>query len=469
MKKWLTALIVLSLSFTLLITPALAATATDRVGVATSIYQLYLTDGATGSLELQSNVAGNKSVAEDFIYDATSLSVRLLPWSLDAEMQYYADTNPTTFFVQFRGRNQFDQNNQVQQKMNELVAQAKLLSSDQERIAFINDYLVDNCSYRSAAINNPDANADAFTIYGCLIKGSAVCEGYANSVLLFCQKLNIPCVKVTGTASGGNHVWNSVYLDNKWWMLDTTFNDPVGPQVESDRRQYFLLDMDTFNAKNTHTYNKTDYELSKQIITGRTEGQYTPVPFNSIDLTNATAGDQLSGQTAVPAPTQPETTTPATDMTTENKAEVLKELGLFVGDENGFRLEENMSRVEMGVMVMRLNDGKDKIAANEAYYLQQCIFTDVPLWAKSAIGYLYDNGLVAGQGNNQLGTGDVTKKDYAVVLLRVLNIEHDYNNAVPIALANGILTVEQVNGSTMATRGDIVEMTYAAIQMQQAA
>ena len=124
-----------------------------------------------------------------------------------------------------------------------------------------------------------------------------------------------------------------------------------------------------------------------------------------------------------------------------------------------------MTRVEMGVMVMRMNDGLTALRENSAYYAQVCPFTDVPEWAKSSIGFLYDNHLVAGQSATTFGTGDVTKRDYAVMMLRVLGIEHSYEDALAVAVTQGILTEEQASGSAVALRADIVDMTYATLQL----
>lgn len=153
---------------------------------------------------------------------------------------------------------------------------------------------------------------------------------------------------------------------------------------------------------------------------------------------------------------------------TEAKAAELKELGLFVGDEGGFRLADTMTRVEMGVMVMRMNEGQAALRENGAYYAQLCPFTDVPQWAKSSIGFLYDKKLAAGQSSTKFGTSNVTKRDYAVMMMRVLGIKHSYEDALAIAVSHGILTEEQAGGNPFALRGDIVNMTYNTLQLLEA-
>ena len=435
-------------------TPALAST-TDVTGVATSIYQLYLENDVSGELLLASDVSGAKiGDAEEFIHEALSLSNRLLPWTLNATIDFEKDADPTTFTVKFKGRNMQDHNQEVVRKIGALVNEAGKFTTNAERVKFINDYLADNCKYAIAAVNNPDKYENAFTVYGCLVEGSAVCEGYANTVMLFCEKFNIPCVKVFGTVDGIKHAWNSVYLDDRWWMLDATFN--------------IFSDIETFDEKKTHTYDTHLFELSKKIITGRTEGQYEPVPFYYHNLLNSDKDDKLSVYIAskVEEPTtEVEQTKDA--LTTEEKAQWLNEQNLFFGDENGFRLADPISRVEMGVMLMRLNHGQTTVENNTEYYIKQCPFLDVPAWAQATFGYLATQKLIAGQSANYLGTGQVTLQDYAVILLRVLKIEHTYENAVIIAAQHGILPPSQIDGKSPATRGDIVDMTYAAMQLDK--
>lgn len=463
--------------------PALANTANDTVGSATTIYQTYLTNGARGEIRLNTNVAGRSPAAENYMDEVLDLSTRLVPFSLDASMQYYSNVNPTTFFVTFRGRENNDLNASVQAKAKEIAKGAAIYGTDYEKIRYINNYIVDHCQYVAAAVKNPSQYPKAFTTYGCLIEGQAVCEGYANSVQLLCEMLNIPCIKVTGKAYGGNHIWNAVYLDGKWWILDVTFNDPVGRQDNKDRWSYFLLDIDTFQQKGTHTFDKSFYETSKEIYTGRTTGQRsTTLPYAGLSLQNAVKGDNIDDRyqvdetgtpvtstttplAATTTPTESTATQSAQDKATEARAEALKAKNLFMGDERGFRLNDNMTRVEMGVMVMRMNDGQAALAADSAYYAGVCPFSDVPQWAVSSIGYLYDKKLVAGQSATRFGTGNVTKRDYAVMMLRVLGIDHTYDNAVTTAVAQGIMTQSMAAGDPTATRGDIVNMTYATLEL----
>lgn len=98
-----------------------------------------------------------------------------------------------------------------------------------DRVAYINDYIVKNCEYSMDAFRVANTPMEmnyypAWTAYGALIDGKAVCEGYSKAMKLCLDLLGIPCVLV----SGNGHEWNEVQMeDGKWYLLDATFNDPV--------------------------------------------------------------------------------------------------------------------------------------------------------------------------------------------------------------------------------------------------
>ena len=63
--------------------------------------------------------------------------------------------------------------------------------------------------------------ANAHNAYGALVEGKAVCDGYAESLQYFLQRVGINSFIVTG----GNHAWNLVEIDGNWYHTDLTWND----------------------------------------------------------------------------------------------------------------------------------------------------------------------------------------------------------------------------------------------------
>ena len=71
-------------------------------------------------------------------------------------------------------------------------------------------------------------------------------------------------------------------------------------------------------------------------------------------------------------------------------ADYLNDMGLFQGGTNGYDLDRAPTRLEAGVMLVRLLGAEDAALANQTYTAP---FNDVADWAKPYVQYLYDNGL----------------------------------------------------------------------------
>lgn len=114
--------------------------------------------------------------------------------------------------------------------------------TDYEKEVAIHDYIVNRVTYDTSINLQPSA----YTIYGALIEGEAVCHGYAESFQYMAYLAGLESEIVLGDAiSNGQiigHAWNMVTLDGKTYHVDTTWDDPVmadGSQVLS--YSYFNL------------------------------------------------------------------------------------------------------------------------------------------------------------------------------------------------------------------------------------
>ena len=117
-------------------------------------------------------------------------------------------------------------------------------------IKMVHDYLVDNIQYDTTI-----SQQNIYNIYGALINGTAVCEGYARSFKYLMDELGIPCTLVIGegTNSQGqteNHAWNYVQIDGSWYAIDCTWDDPVsttGYVSQNSKYKYFLKGSNEFS------------------------------------------------------------------------------------------------------------------------------------------------------------------------------------------------------------------------------
>ncbi len=101
---------------------------------------------------------------------------------------------------------------------------------DTEKARALHNWLIANAEYDYRS--SPYFHAD-----GVLLYGKGVCQSYAQAYVLLCTEAGIPCLYVTGTAGGGPHGWNVVFIDGTWWHVDCTWDDPGG---SSPRYTYFM-------------------------------------------------------------------------------------------------------------------------------------------------------------------------------------------------------------------------------------
>ena len=98
-------------------------------------------------------------------------------------------------------------------------------------------------------------------------------------------------------------------------------------------------------------------------------------------------------------------------------ADDLSEIGIFKGTDKGYELDREPTRLEAGVMLVKLLGGEEE-ALSLSYTAP---FSDVPDWGKPYVQYLYDKGLTKGMSETEFGASDLcTTEQYVTFLLRVL-------------------------------------------------
>ncbi len=131
--------------------------------------------------------------------------------------------------------------NKIEQVRNQILQNRS--SDTYDNIKMVHDYLVDNIQYDTTI-----SKSNIYNIYGAMVNGEAVCEGYARSFKYLMDSLRIPCTLVIGkgTNSDGeteNHAWNYVQIGERWYAVDSTWDDPVsltGWVSQSSKYRYFL-------------------------------------------------------------------------------------------------------------------------------------------------------------------------------------------------------------------------------------
>ena len=149
---------------------------------------------------------------------------------------------------------------QINQKIDEILsAKIQDTMSLEEKIKVIHDYIIENTKYDSDKSDNNINQYQSSTAYGPLFEGYGLCSGYADTMKLFLTKLNVPNIKI----SSENHIWNLVFLNDRWLHLDLTWDDPV---LESGKEiidyDYYLITTEELHQKNDnqHFFDKEIYK-----------------------------------------------------------------------------------------------------------------------------------------------------------------------------------------------------------------
>ena len=140
--------------------------------------------------------------------------------------------------------------------------------SDYEIIKKIHDYICKKNVYDYDAANYPYSHPSAFSPYGALVKGRCVCQGYATAFYRLCKELGYKARVMASTENGGNHAWNIVELDGKFYVVDCTWDDQIFDEgVDEIPEYYYFLTSYTSSLKydsyNEHVFDPeyfdTDY------------------------------------------------------------------------------------------------------------------------------------------------------------------------------------------------------------------
>lgn len=130
----------------------------------------------------------------------------------------------------------------VESDNTEIIKLAKSIvlesDSDYEKIKKVHDWVANNVWYNYDGFYSGEyGESNAVEVYH---SKKSVCQGYANLTAALLRALNIPTKVVSGYALGissegewskklvnsqeTNHAWNEVYVNNRWIIIDTTWD-----------------------------------------------------------------------------------------------------------------------------------------------------------------------------------------------------------------------------------------------------
>lgn len=124
---------------------------------------------------------------------------------------------------------------------------------DVEKAMVLHDYIAINTSYRDQASDSSRLNET-----GVFINHKANCQGYSVAYGLLLNKAGIDVQYVSSSAMG--HMWNLVKINNAWYNVDVTWDDPVDTYSGNDQygfamHKYFLGSTNSFKTKGYYGFN----------------------------------------------------------------------------------------------------------------------------------------------------------------------------------------------------------------------
>lgn len=123
--------------------------------------------------------------------------------------------------------------------------------TDIEKIKAIHDYAILNTEYSA------NTESSHYTIYALLTENKAVCQGYALFMYRMLKENGFEVEYVKGYAGGELHGWVLVKLNDEWYHIDATWNDPLPNRENQVRYKYFLAS--DSQMMESHTWDQSMY------------------------------------------------------------------------------------------------------------------------------------------------------------------------------------------------------------------
>lgn len=148
---------------------------------------------------------------ELYYVDFTKMALRTITYTRGNNVSYEVFLSPLNDNGNYLqdGLSEFDidfVHNEVYKKRDEILENA--VGSNYEKIKYVHNWLIDNIEYDSSYKGENTRN-----IYGAIIEGKVVCEGYSKAFKFLLDELEIPCIIVAGDAMNQTRKQREPYVE----------------------------------------------------------------------------------------------------------------------------------------------------------------------------------------------------------------------------------------------------------------
>ncbi|MFD0589853.1 transglutaminase domain-containing protein [Paenibacillus sp. GCM10027627] len=188
--------------------------------------------------------------------------------------------NKSTVTVEARYRETIEETAQVDAAVGKALADIlRPGMNDHEKVKAIHDWIVTKVEY--------DQSLSYYTAYNAVSLGKAVCQGYSLLGYRMLKEAGITVRIAEGSVNTGEHAWNMVQLDGKWYHLDLTWDDPVGAKDNRIRYTYYLKTDEELRADHnwTRTYPAASTTYSETLnVLEQQSGEQEALRYNKLKL-----------------------------------------------------------------------------------------------------------------------------------------------------------------------------------------
>lgn len=181
--------------------------------------------------------------SELFYVDFAKLSIRQLQNGNNYRINLGIAREDNYFYDGFDKTNINKAIEDVNKKVDEIVQKTSLKENKIDKIEVAYSEVMKSATYALESTAKEENKLFVSTPYGALVKGEALCEGFARALKLVLDKLGFNSVLVQGMYAYQDrtelHMWNYVQMeDSRWYLLDPTMDN--GLKEDGSIREYFM-------------------------------------------------------------------------------------------------------------------------------------------------------------------------------------------------------------------------------------
>lgn len=208
-----------------------------------------------GKMEVSVSLSSETAVRQvvEAVYD--------LPEFFWLDRRYSISRVGSMYYIQFSEYyiNHDEMLNEVDRIVDEIIADIPDSADAYQIVKYVHDELCNRISY----VDTGDESEH--NVYGALVLGKCVCEGYAKAFMYILNKVGIDTYYFAGTSmyEGAvvNHAWNGAYLDGDFYYFDVTWDD-----IESEYISYSEFALSSNDILRNHTFDEYHHMIDSTAI-----------------------------------------------------------------------------------------------------------------------------------------------------------------------------------------------------------